>query len=217
MGAEGVRAIATTLCLIRHGVTDWNSQGRLQGHSDIPLNELGIRQAEALARRLSREPWSALWSSDLLRARQTAEPILRYTGLPLQIDPQLRERCLGPLEGLTFEEVQRRFPGYPSAEVNLPGVESREQLRQRAMAVITRLVETHPGQRLLVVSHGAWINSVLAVVSGGRVGTGKTRLENASVSVIVGDGRDWDLQLVNDTRHLEELDLHPDGVELSRR
>lgn len=207
----------TTLYLIRHGVTDWNIQGRLQGHSDIPLNELGVKQAEALARRLKDEAWSAVWSSDLLRARQTAEPLLRYTGLSLRIDPQLRERNLGPLEGLTLEEVRRRFPGYPASDVPMPGVESRAQLRERAMAAVIRLAESHPGQRLLVVSHGAWINSVLSVVSGGELGSGKTRLANTSVNVLVWNGRDWELEVVNDTRHLEFLDVNEGVLDLAGR
>lgn len=194
----------TALFLIRHGATDWNIQGRMQGHADIPLNDLGWQQAEALARRLAGHQWSALWTSDLVRARSTAERIAAYTGLEPVVWEQLRERSLGALEGKPFAEIREKYPTYLTGEVPMEGVETRRQLQARAMAAVERIAEKHRGGKVLVVTHGAFINALLTVVSNGEMGSGKTRLDNVSVNVFVRDGDRWDAPIVNDVRHLSE-------------
>lgn len=196
----------TALYLVRHGETDWNAQGRMQGHADIPLNETGMRQAEALAERLAAdaEKWTALWTSDLKRALQTAEAIAIRTSLTMHPWKKLRERSLGELEGMPFEEVRRRFPGYLTGEVPMPGIETRAALRRRSMEALGELVRRYPGGRVLVVSHGAFINTALAYISGGRAGTGKTRIHNTSLSVFVWDGQEWQVPVINDVAHLQE-------------
>lgn len=194
----------TALYLVRHGETDWNARGLMQGHADIPLNETGMRQAEALAERLAGGAWTALWTSDLKRAVQTAEAIAVRTGLTIHPWKKLRERSLGELEGMSFEEVRQRFPTYLTGEVPLPGIESRAALRRRSMEALGELVRRYPGGRVLVVTHGAFINTALAYISGGRAGTGKTRLHNTSLSVFVWDGQGWQAPVINDVAHLQE-------------
>src|SRR5690606_25323523 len=153
----------------------------------------------------ARHDWSALWTSDLTRARQTAGVIASRTGLEPIVWDQLRERSLGVLEGKSFEEVRREYPSYLTGEVPLPGVESRLALRRRAMAAIEHIANREGPGKILVVTHGAFINAVLAHVSQGRVGTGKTRLENSSLNVLVWDGGRWQAPVINDIRHLEHL------------
>ena len=99
------RTPSCRICLIRHGETAWNAERRLQGHLDLPLNETGLAQAEAAARHLADEPFAALYSSDLLRTRQTATPLARGLGREMIREPRLRERHYGHFQGLTYEEA----------------------------------------------------------------------------------------------------------------
>src|SRR5919206_4482332 len=129
----------TTLLLVRHGETDWNAEGRLQGHTDRPLNDVGRRQARELAERLAGEGADAIYASDLARAKETAEIVGARLGLPVVIDADLREKNWGTWEGLTGDErVHVEFEG-----------ESTEEHRDRVMAAIRRIVERHPSQRIV--------------------------------------------------------------------
>src|SRR5690625_3879711 len=157
------------LCVVRHGETDWNVQQRMQGHTDIPLNAEGVRQAQAAAERLAAFRWAALWSSDLQRAHRTAELIAARVGLEPKLWDQLRERNLGELEGKDFFAVRERYPEYLTGEVALPTVETRRGLQERALKSLNVLADRYRGQRIIVVTHGAFINSVLTVLSGGRM------------------------------------------------
>jgi probable phosphoglycerate mutase len=150
----------TRLLVIRHGETDWNTVTRIQGHTDIPLNAHGRWQAEQLGQALADEGIDALYSSDLSRARATAEAIARHAEVPLQIDEQLRERHFGRFEGLTQDEVgqqwpeelalwRARDPGYGPE-----GGEVLQSFYDRSVAAITRLAARHPGQTVALVAHG---------------------------------------------------------------
>ncbi|HEY3117346.1 MAG TPA: histidine phosphatase family protein [Chloroflexota bacterium] len=126
--------------LVRHGATEWNESGRLQGHGDVPLSSLGQQQAQQLAKRLQREPITSAFASDLMRARQTAETILAGRDLPLRISRRLREMAFGAWEGLTSEEIEKGFTtewhrwiGDP-LRIAPPGGESLTQLRRRVLA-----------------------------------------------------------------------------------
>jgi 2,3-bisphosphoglycerate-dependent phosphoglycerate mutase len=147
----------TTLLLIRHGETDWNADGRLQGHTDRPLSDHGRRQARKLAEELSGEEIEAVYSSDLARARETAEIVGDRLGLPVELDPELREKDWGNWEGLTAVERDRvEFAG-----------ESTEAHQQRMLRALERISERHPGDaRVLVVTHGGSMRRVQAAAMG---------------------------------------------------
>jgi broad specificity phosphatase PhoE len=134
----------TTLLLVRHGETDWNAEGRWQGHADVPLNARGREQAAALAERLCDEPIDAIYSSDLVRARHTAEIVGARLGVPVVVDPALREVDVGSREGLTWEQVgDGEWDGEP-----------KEDHAARILDSVRRIAARHPAGRILVVTHG---------------------------------------------------------------
>lgn len=150
----------TELWLVRHGQTDWNAAGRFQGQSDVPLNAIGLAQAETLAARLANTPFDALYSSDLSRAYRTAQYLAQTVGLPIRVEPRLREICQGEWEGMNYRQVVERFgePGDPlQSNVSTdraPGGETILEVAQRVSAAVKDIAASHPGQRVLVVSHG---------------------------------------------------------------
>lgn len=150
------------LILLRHGETDWNASLRLQGHRDIPLNDLGAQQAEAAAPSVAALGPDVIISSDLQRARQTAEPVSALTGLDVAVDVRLRETLLGDWEGLTRNDVLDGWPGMweqwraSSADFAPPGGESRAEVAQRSHRVVTEL-DAGQYRRALVVAHGGLI------------------------------------------------------------
>jgi broad specificity phosphatase PhoE len=146
----------TTLLLVRHGETDWNAEGRLQGHSDRPLNDHGRQQAKALADRLAGESIDAIYASDLARAKETAEIVGERLGLPVVIDADLREKNWGNWEGLTGDE---------RLNVEYAG-ETTEEHRERTLRAVERIRERHPGQRIVVVTHGGSLRRIQAAVNG---------------------------------------------------
>jgi probable phosphoglycerate mutase len=156
----------TDFILLRHGETEWNSLGRLQGHLNSPLNPEGLRQADALAERLASVSFHALYSSDLGRALETARRIAARTGHDVREDPRLRERGLGIFEGLTREEAHQRHPEtfahYTSegSDFIVPGGESVAQRLGQAMECLEELGARHPGERVVVVTHGGVLSSL---------------------------------------------------------
>ena len=150
----------TELWLVRHGQTDWNAAGRFQGQSDVPLNSVGLAQAEALAGRLANTSFDAIYSSDLSRAYRTAQCLARPLGLAIRIEPRLREICQGQWEGMVYSEVVERFgePGDPlQSDVSTdraPGGETILEVALRVTDAINEIASAHPAQRVLVVSHG---------------------------------------------------------------
>ncbi|MBK1614401.1 phosphoglycerate kinase [Rubrivivax gelatinosus] len=150
----------TEFLFIRHGETDWNRQQRFQGHIDVPLNPTGQAQAERLAARLAAAPADAVYSSDLVRARQTAEPLARAWGRPLQLVPELREQSFGVLEGLELATIASVQPelwalwAARRADYTLPGGESVRDFSARVLVAVTRLAADHEGGRVAVVTHG---------------------------------------------------------------
>jgi broad specificity phosphatase PhoE len=146
----------TTLLLVRHGETDWNAEGRLQGHTDRPLNDFGRRQANELADRLAGDHIAAIYASDLVRAKETAEIVGARLGLPVVVDPDLREKDWGSWEGLTSSE---------RLTVEYEG-ETTEDHRDRTLRALARIVERHPRQRVVVVTHGGSLSRIQTAVSG---------------------------------------------------
>ena len=200
---------AAELILVRHGETAWNREGRMQGHTDIPLSEAGIAQAQELAARLAGEAFDALWSSDLLRALGTAERVARLTGHRIAVDPRLRERNLGVLQSFTREESARVHPEVfqrylrGEADYVIPGGESARQFFARVMGALTEIAEGLAGRRAVVVCHGGVLDALYRIAAGeGPEGPRKTTLLNASVNTFhYRDGR-WTLFLWGDISHL---------------
>jgi uncharacterized phosphatase len=191
----------TRISLVRHGETDWNAQGKYQGSADVPLNAEGRRQAALLGEAMRGESWDAVVSSPLQRAMDTARAIAPGVGLTdIAEDPGLMERAYGVAEGLTLAEREARWPGG-----EWPGLEEWEDVATRAMSAIQRAAEAHPGRRVLVVCHGGVINSILAVISDGEIGTGKTTIINTSRTMLDFDGTAWEIVSVNETDHLDAL------------
>ena len=147
----------TTLLLVRHGETDWNAEGRLQGHTDRPLSDYGRRQARRLAEELEGEELEAIYSSDLARAHETAEIVGERLGLPIALEPDLREKDWGTWEGLDAVERDRvEFVG-----------ESTEAHQERMLRALRRISERHPGDgRVLVVTHGGSMRRVQTAAMG---------------------------------------------------
>ena len=155
----------TELILIRHGETAWNAERRIQGQLDVPLNEVGRAQAEAIGLRFRDETVDVLVSSDLSRAMQTMQPIADACGLQVLSDSRLRERNLGILEGLFYEEAQRTMPQvldvFRSRQIDTPldGGESLRVFAGRVVAALTALVDTHKGKRIVAVTHGGVLDA----------------------------------------------------------
>ncbi|MDQ3322680.1 MAG: histidine phosphatase family protein [Acidobacteriota bacterium] len=149
----------TRLYLVRHGQSAGNAEGRFGGHSPTPLSELGRQQAEITAKALSKEKIETIYSSDLLRAVQTAQPLADILGLPIIETAAFRERKVGVLEGLTFDESKTGFPKDYYALVNrnihhvITDGESYRQLLKRATNALHEVIRTHYGEKIVIFSH----------------------------------------------------------------
>jgi broad specificity phosphatase PhoE len=169
----------TEFLLVRHGETDWNREQRFQGHADQPLNELGREQARALADELAGEQVDAVYSSDLRRAHETAEIVAERLGVPVVTDPALREIDVGEWQGLTWPEIEARYPegvrdwhekGYGWTEG-----ETYEQLGERVVGRLRELAAAHPDQTLVVVAHGGTVRAARAHADGDTVAAHRKR------------------------------------------
>jgi probable phosphoglycerate mutase len=145
----------TTILLARHGETDWNLQGRFQGWADPPLNETGRAQARSLAEQLAEVPFDAVYSSDLRRAHETALIVAEPHAVPVVVDPGLREIDVGSWSGLTRPEIDARFPGADHHDG-----ETREEHLSRVLEAVERIARAHPGERILIVSHGGSLRTL---------------------------------------------------------
>ncbi len=160
--AGGDPSEVVRLVVWRHGETDYNVERRFQGQSDVPLNALGRRQAAQAARYLATLRPSAVFSSDLSRASVTADALAQLTGLPVQLDKDLRERSGGVWEGLTADEIEERYPEERRTWTPTGG-ESAEAVTERASAALQRIADGLPGGSLaVVVSHGAALSLSIA-------------------------------------------------------
>ncbi|MBI4353958.1 MAG: histidine phosphatase family protein [Candidatus Omnitrophica bacterium] len=203
--------------LVRHAQTVWNGQNRLQGHSDLELNDVGLEQAKRLgaffaARRDAGEQFLALYTSHLKRSRQTAQAIVESTGLSLRQDADLAESHLGSWEGLTPEEIDAQFDGayerwyrHPSL-VTIPGAEPLETFKQRVRGAFERIRTTENGRQgsVVIVTHGGVIASLLADWLNADYEDILRRVvfSNGGVSAIECHAMPPYVLWVNDTRHL---------------
>ena len=203
----------TRVLLVRHGQSQGNAERRFGGHSPTPLSELGHRQAGATARALSKQGVTAIYSSDLLRAVQTAEPLARATGLEVTKTTALRERGVGLMEGLTFEEAAAAHPEEYAALIRrdfehvLAGGESYRQLLDRAAAELDRAIEQNRGGTLALFSHTGTI-CILALHLMGALDAPHLKpvwLSSSNCGVTrfsIEHGGLIRIKALNDTRHL---------------
>ncbi len=157
---------ATRICMIRHGETAWNAEGRVQGQLDIPLNDVGRAQARATAEALAGHDFTAIYCSDLSRVRQTAEPTARKLALPVSYDAALRERHYGMFERLTYVEVKEKFPVEyarfrdKDPDFDFQGGESLRGFNERSLTAVGQVIEKHRGEQVLVFTHGGVLEMV---------------------------------------------------------
>ena len=199
------------LLLVRHGETDWNLAQRFQGHSDVPLNQVGLQQAQALKDRLSDEIITSFYSSDLERAHETAK-IIANRKIDLQSDARLREVHFGDWEGLTYYEIQKKYPGQLAAweqdvyKVAPPNGETLEALASHTQSFLNDLLLNHKDETILIVAHGGVIR-VLICLALNLPATmhWQFQVAPASLSEIGFYPAGAILNFVNDTCHLSSL------------
>jgi len=203
----------TKLYLVRHGQSDGNAEGRFGGHGPTPLSSLGQKQAEATAKLLAKEGVNAIYSSDLHRALQTAEPLSQLTGIPIIPSPAFRERNVGVLEGLTFDESKQTFPKDYYALVNrnvhhvITDGESYRHLLRRSTSQLWEILRDHMGERIAIFSHtGAICFMTLHLMGAIRRDTKQTPwivTSNCGINRFEIRGRNnVRILALNDTRHL---------------
>ncbi|XP_058088657.1 phosphoglycerate mutase-like protein 4 isoform X2 [Magnolia sinica] len=207
------------IVVIRHGETTWNSSGRIQGHLDAELNEVGRQQATAVADRLSKESKvSAVYSSDLKRALETAQIIAKSCNLNEVIqDPALRERHLGDLQGLVFRDAARLNPeayrafSSPKTNQEIPGGgESLDQLYQRMTSSLERIARKHKGERVIAVTHGGALRALFKRAAPKGLSQGKVM--NTSVNIFhLSDSDDWIIKVWGDVSHLSKTGFLESG------
>jgi len=203
--------------LIRHGLTDWNADGRWQGFESIPLNETGRMQARALAAHFHR-PLAGIYSSDLSRAWETACILGEALQIMPHADPRLREFNLGIFQGYTHDEISKRFPeelaglradymGY-----RIPNGEMRCQLQARAYAAFQDIVASAPGAEVAIVSHGGTIKMLLIKLLGDSDDLRALHIDNTSITTLERNGDGWHLAEAAMTPHLafapSDADMH---------
>jgi probable phosphoglycerate mutase len=201
----------TVLTLVRHGETEWNAAGRIQGHLDIPLSATGLAQAAAIGRRLGGEAFDSIRSSDLERALLTARPIMRHSEQTIFRDVRLRERHLGVLQGLTGEEAAIRQPNAWGAfkarnpQAALEGGETLGVFSQRVVGLIDELLWAHAGSRLLLVTHGGVLDAAYRHATGMPLNAPRNfPIYNASVNVLRHRGGVWTVESWGDVSHLPQ-------------
>lgn len=205
----------TRICLVRHGETEWNVARRIQGQIDIGLNGLGVRQAEAAARWLEQEPVTALYSSDLKRARTTAEHIGRHLKLKVAPAPEMRERRYGLFEGTTYHEAKACHPeAYARFEARDPdyafpdGGESLVDLHARVTTRLQAIADAHAGETVVVVTHGGVLDIVNRYVRSQPLHTPRDFLiPNAGLNWIARAAGEWRIEAWGQIAHLETTAL----------
>lgn len=215
----------TRILAIRHGETAWNVDSRIQGHLDIPLNDQGREQARRLALSVAGEDLAAIYCSDLSRAHATASAVAEATGLPLVVDKGLRERAFGAFEGLSFTEIEQRWPEQArrwrqrdplfAAE----GGENLQAFYARCIDAVRALAERHAGEHIAIVAHGGVMDCLYRAASKLELHAPRSwELGNASINRLLYMAEGFTLVGWNDKSHLEDpaLDEFIDGAPLGQ-
>lgn len=189
----------TTICLVRHGETDWNAAKRIQGRTDIPLNDTGKWQAEQTGLYLKDVHWDVVISSPLTRAKETAHLILKHVHAPLVIMDDFIERDYGDAEGMSFEERQKLFPNK-----QYPNMEPLETIQNRMLEGIEKVRAAYPDQHVLIVAHGAAIHALLTTLADEHMGLQNTRLVNACLNYVECSDGKWKVLDYNVVSHLTQ-------------
>jgi len=199
----------TMLLVVRHGETPWNREKRMQGTTDTQLSDVGREQARALGQRLAGRGFTALYTSDLTRARDTARAIAEHAGREIVTDPRLQERRFGIFEGLTVEEIVARYPeeharfASRDPDYAVPGGESARSFTQRCIGCLAEIAVRHRGAKVVVVTHGLVLDSLYRAAHGLDHGARRpVPLINASLNVFGYDGAAWRLEVWGDISHL---------------
>lgn len=202
----------TTVFLIRHGQTEWNKTLRYQGHSDIALTEDGVKQAGWVAERLAREPFSAIYSSDLSRARVTADIIAAKHGLSVEVTPDFREVKFGDWEGLRYNQIHDGWPAemdkffMQPGQVSIPGGETFHAVKTRTDRAMEAIRAKHDGECVAVVTHGGAIRTILCSALGISLDLlWCFRQDNTAVNIVEYEAKYNILRLVNDANHLYDF------------
>ena len=201
--------IMTTLYLIRHGETTWNADGRFQGHSNSPLNDVGRAQAVLVARAFDDVAFHAVYASDLERAADTASEIARRHELLINTDARLREASFGEWEGLTLEEVSARWPDVVAAwradslHTRAPGGETLEQVQARVLLALQDIRSQHPDGDVAIVGHGGSVRAIIAHVLNADLSIfRRLRIDNCSINIVQITPERSSLIRLNDICHL---------------
>ena len=211
-GGAGAGAIEdpTHLFVLRHGQTAWNAEQRIQGHLDLPLNDTGRWQAGRLAQALQHEALAAVYSSDLQRALDTAAPLARLQGLTVRIEPGLRERAFGSFEGLSFTEIEARWPDAAlrwrrrDPDFAPGGGETLRRFFERCVALATRLAARHGGRRIALVAHGGVLDCLYRAATGAPLEAPRAwQVANCTVNRLLWTPQGLALVGWNDAAHLE--------------
>ena len=202
---------ATRIIAIRHGETAWNAVSRIQGQHDVGLNDTGRWQARRVGAALAGEEITAVYSSDLGRAHQTAQEISEVTGIPVVRTTGLRERRFGMFEGKTFDEIHQHWPDHAhNWRKRLPeweppeGGESLMQLRARVQQTMVELAARHPGEQIVVVAHGGVLDTLYRIATGQEVNSPRTwDLPNGAINRLLWTPEGFTLVGWSDTQHLD--------------
>ena len=174
--------------LLRHGQTDWNINFLLQGVTDIPMNQTGIDQVRLGASAIRKQDWDLVLTSPLGRARQTAEILLEEVGFDSMIEEQLLiERSFGEAEGLSHDQWREKYSNLDE----IPGGESRTELAARSQLLLDTVANQYAGKRVLAVSHGALIRTLIAIASQNQLPRDGERLCNASLNIVGHEMENW--------------------------
>jgi 2,3-bisphosphoglycerate-dependent phosphoglycerate mutase len=206
----------TRVLAIRHGETAWNRDARIQGQIDIPLNEAGLAQARSLAQALAEDALAAVYSSDLLRAHQTAEAVAAVQGLVVQADVGLRERHFGDFEGRTYHEIDADLPELAQRwrrrdpDFGPPGGEVLKAFFARSVSAIERIAASHRGQTIAVVCHGGVLDCLYRAATRLSLNAPRTwTVANASINRLLFTDDGCTLVGWGDTQHLDGSDHAP--------
>jgi probable phosphoglycerate mutase len=202
----------TRITIVRHGETEWNKSMQLQGHTDSPLTEIGLKQAEQLAETIKNRDFNLLISSDLNRALQTAKIINRHLMLNIELNKELRERAFGIMEGLTRKEVEIKykdtFQAYMTrkADFNIRNGESLIVFSNRVINAINEIIKKHHNKNILIVSHGGVLDCIIRYIF--KIDLDAERMftiYNTSVNTITIDNGKWFLEEWGNIEHLKKI------------